>query len=169
MHSEAFRKDLWDGYDIIGLEPDPFRYENLKVSFPGTLLNLAVSDKEQEIYGIIHDTSGFIAGGYPGYTETTMVKAVTLDSVYEKYGPAEKIAIWADIEGSELKMLMGATEVLKKTEWITVELHTHPKNNQWCNSHDVYTFLENLGFTTDTKEQSQTEHDSCYDATFTRQ
>jgi len=167
--SESYNKDLWEGYEIIGLEPDATRYANLKDSFPGILLNLAVSDKNQEIFGIIHDTSGFIAGGYPGYTETTMVNAVTLDSVYEKYGPADEIIIWADIEGSELKMLRGATEVLKKTKKIIVELHTCPKTTEWCNSTDVYNYLINLGFVPDRKEKPQTEIDSCYDATFIRE
>ena len=168
-NSEAFRKDIWKGYEIIGLEPDPIRYNNLKDSFPGILLNLAVSDKNQEIFGIIHNTSGFIAGGYPSYTDTIMVNAVTLDSVYEKYGPADEIIIWADIEGSELKMLKGATEVLKKTKKITVELHTCPKTTEWCNSTDVYNYLIDLGFTPDKKEKPQTEKDSCYDTTFIRE
>ena len=167
-HSESWRKDMWDGYTIIGLEPDPVRYNNLKDIFPGILLNVAASDKNEEISGIYHNTSGFIAGGYPGYDEFHTVKAVTLDSIYKEYGPFDKCSIWADIEGSELRMLKGATEVLKKTDWITVELHTHPKTEEWCKSKDVYDFLENLGFTTNTKMKPETEHDSCYDATFVR-
>lgn len=166
-NSEAWRKDLWDGYTIIGLEPDPVRYANLKDEFPGILLNLAVSDKEEELVGIIHPTSGFIAGGYPGCDKVHTIKAVTLDSIYKKYGPFSSISIWADIEGSELRMLKGATEVLKKTEWINVELHTHPQTDEWCNSSDVYKFLENIGFKTETKEKPYTPyHDSCYDALF---
>jgi FkbM family methyltransferase len=167
-NAEYTRKDMWEGYTIIGLEPDPIRYKNIKDEFPGILLNLAVSDQEGEINGILHPTSGFIAGGYPGCDNYITVKAVTLDSIYEEYGPFSSVAIWADIEGSELKMLQGATEVLKKTDWITVELHTHPKTEEWCKSKDVYDFLENLGFTTNTKMKPETEHDSCYDATFVR-
>jgi FkbM family methyltransferase len=168
LNSEAWRKDLWDGYTIIGLEPDPVRYKTLKDFFPGILLNVAVSDKIGTMKFVAHPTSGYIANGYPGLTELHEVETVTADSIYEIYGPFDKIAIWADIEGSELNMLRGASEVLKKTDWITVELHTHPKTESWCNSHDVYAFLKNLGFTTDTKEHPPTEHDSCYDATFTR-
>jgi FkbM family methyltransferase len=171
-NSEAWCKDLWKDYIIIGVEPDLTRYNELKDIFPGKLLNLAISDKEEEISGIIHDTSGFIVGGYPGYNKFIKIKAVTLDSIYKQYfNPEEisEIAIWADIEGSELRMLRGATEVLKKTNWINVELHTHPQTNDWCNSSDVYKFLEKLGFKTETKEKPYTpNHDSCYDALFIR-
>ncbi|HCR36450.1 TPA: hypothetical protein DIU22_05440 [Candidatus Woesebacteria bacterium] len=168
LHSEAWRKDLWEGYEIIGLEPDPTRYNILKDSYPGILLNLAVSNEIGQIKGIFHSTSGFIVYGYPGYSETVTISAVTLDWLDKEYGPFDEIAIWADIEGSELNMLKGATEVLKKTNWINVELHTGPKTEHWARSYDVYAFLEKLGFVTLTKEKPQTLHDSCYDATFTR-
>ncbi len=165
--AEYARKDLWDGYTIIGLEPDPVRYKNLKDSFPGILLNVAISDKIGTLKFVAHPTSGYIAGGYPGLDEFFEVETVTADYIDEKYGPFEKISIWADIEGSELKMLKGATEVLKKTDWINVELHTHPQTNEWCDSSDVYKFLENIGFKTETKEKPYTPyHDSCYDALF---
>lgn len=168
LNSEAWRKDLWAGFEIFGLEPDPTRYEKLKETFPGTLLNIAVSDVEGEMKGILHDTSGFIAGGYPGYTKEIVVKTTTLDALDEKYGPFDEIAIWADIEGSELKMLKGATEVLKKTNWITVELHTGPKTAEWCRSYDVFEFLQKRDFKPDKRERPQTEHDSCYDVLFTK-
>lgn len=170
LNSEAWRKDLWEGFEIIGLEPDPIRYDTLKKTFPGKLLNLAVADKAGELKGIIHDTSGFIAGGYPGYdsSKELVVKTVTLDWLDKTYGPFDEIAIWADIEGSELKMLKGATEVLKKVKWINVELHTGPKTEEWCKSYDVFNFLTELGFKPDREEKPQTVHDSCYDVLFTK-
>lgn len=169
LNSEAWRKDLWDGYTIIGLEPDPVRYETLKPTYPGILLNLAVADKHGEITGIIHDTSGFIASGYPGYSKTVFVKAVTLDEIDAQYGPFDEIAIWADIEGSELKMLKGATEVLKKTNLITLECHTGPRTDEWAKSTDIFNFLYALGFKSNCEEKLITLDDSSYDITFTKQ
>ena len=166
LNSEAWRKDLWDDYTIIGLEPDPVRFETLKETYPGLLLNLAVSDKSEEMTGIMHETSGFIAGGYPGYEKIVSVKAVTLDSIDKKYGPFDEIIIWADIEGSELKMLKGATKVLKKTHSITVELHTGPRTKEWAKSYEVFSFLKKQGFIPDRDEKPQTEHDSSYDVLF---
>lgn len=168
VNSEAWRKDLWDGYTILGFEPDPTRYKKLEKVFPGTLVNIAVSDKIGEITGILHDTSGFIAGGYPGFTEEVKIKTTTLDEIDKTFGPFDEIAIWADIEGSELKMLKGATKVLKKTTWINVELHTGPKTTEWARSYDVFAFLKKNGFVPKTPERPQTTHDSSYDVIFTR-
>jgi FkbM family methyltransferase len=169
LGSEAWRKDMWEGYTIIGVEPDPTRYKQLKESYPGILLNLAVSDKIGTQKFVAHPTSGYIANGYPGLNEFHEVETTTADSIYEEYGHFERCRIWADIEGSELKMLCGATEVLKKTDWVNVELHTHPQTQEWCNSSEVYKFLEDLGFKTETKEKPYTPyHDSCYDALFIR-
>jgi len=169
LNSEAWSTDLWQDYTVIGLEPDPTRYTTLKETYPGMLLNLAVSDKPGKITGIIHDTSGFIMGGYPGYDKKTMVDAVTLDSIFEKYGPFDEVTIWADIEGSELRMLHGATETLKHTKMITVELHTGPKTTQWCKSYEVFKFLTELGFVSDISERPQTEVDDNYDVIFTKE
>jgi len=146
LRSEAWRKDLWDGYTIIGVEPDPERYAILKPTFPGILLNLAVSNKAGKMSFVSHPTSGYIADSYPELTELHEVESITLDELDLKYGPFDEIAIWADIEGSELKMLQGATKVLKKTNWITVECHTGPKTKTWARSGEVYSFLEKLYF-----------------------
>lgn len=168
LNSEAWRKDMWKDHIIIGIEPDPERYNTLKDTYPGILLNLAVADEVGKLQFVKHPTSGYIAHGYPGLDDVHEVETITADYLDTKYGPFDEIAIWADIEGSELNMLKGATEVLKKTNWITVELHTGPKTEQWCKSYDVYKFLEELGFVSNVKEKPQTPHDSCYDATFTR-
>ena len=168
LQSEAYRKELWKNYTIIGVEPDPIRYRTLKKSFPGTLLNLAIADTIGTMQFVAHPTSGYIAHGYPGLTELHEVETITVDSLDEKYGPFDEIAIWADIEGSELKMLKGATEVLKKTKWINLELHTGPKTDEWCRSSDVFKFLIDLGFVPNSSERPQTLHDSCYDVIFTR-
>jgi len=168
LRSEAWRNDMWGSYKIIGVEADPTRYAKLKDVFPGTLLNIAVSDQIGEISGVLHPTSGFIVGGYPGYKDNITIKTVTLDSLDQEYGPFNEVAIWADIEGSELRMLYGATEVLKKTNWINIELHTAPKTDEWARSHDVFTFLTNLGFKPNILERPQTLLDSNYDILFTR-
>jgi len=168
LNSEAWQKEMWKDYTIIGLEPDPVRYQRLKETYPGLLLNLAVSDKIEKSSGIFHDTSGFIAYGYPGYSKIVTVNAVTVDSIDEKYGPFDEIAIWADIEGSELRMLHGATEVLKKVKWINLELHTGPRTAEWCRSSDIFKFLIDLKFVPDSQEKPQTPHDSSYDVIFTR-
>jgi len=168
LNSEAWRKDMWEGYTIIGVEPDAERYKKIKDSYPGILLPLAVSDTLGTLKFVKHPTSGYIAHAYPGLDEIVEVETITLDWLDEKYGPFDEIAIWADIEGSELAMLKGATEVLKKVKWINVELHTGPKTEQWCKSYDVFKFLTDLGFVPSSPEKPQTSHDSCYDVIFTR-
>jgi len=167
LGSEAWDRK-WKDYTIIGLEPDPERYATLKETYPGTLLPFAVSDKNGTLEFVKHPTSGYIAHEYPGLDEKFEVETITLDFLDKTYGPFDEIAIWADIEGSELAMLTGATDVLKKVNWITVELHTGPKTKYWCKSYDVFNFLMELGFTPSSQERPQTSEDSCYDIIFTR-
>jgi len=168
LRSEAW-DERWKEYEIIGVEPDVVRYNNLKETYPGILLNVAVSDKIGKSKFVKHPTSGYIAFSYPDCNETIEVETITADELDKKYGPFDEIAIWADIEGSELRMLKGATEVLKKVKWINLELHTGPKTEEWARSNDIFKFLTDLNFMPDSPEKDQTQHDSSYDIVFTRQ
>lgn len=160
LNSEAWSSE-WDGWQTIGVEADPKRFLELRNEFPGILLNYAVDETDGAfLQGQIHPTSGFIAGGHPGAEGEIKVKTITLDSLDELFGGFDEIAIWADIEGSELRMLKGAEKVLEKTNWIRVEVRENPTEGTsgWATAEQVYNFLTEKGFKTKTPRRSIKGH-----------
>jgi len=68
------------------------------------------------------------------------VPSVTVDALAKDLPPPH--FVWMDIDGAELDALAGATETLKKTEWVCAELV------DWIPGHAgrVRRFLNNHGF-----------------------
>lgn len=148
--SEAWGRE--EGFTIIGIEPCTNKYNALKDSYPGKLLNIAVSDKEGEVgcwehpkYGIVlfmDDDKINIDGNFKATTK----KTIKLDSL--EWQGFDEIHIWADIEGSELFMLKGATEMLSsgKVKWINLEIRKNAITEGWPTAEEIYFFLYEYGF-----------------------
>ncbi len=164
--TEAWKLSWLKDYQIIGLEPDPKRFMELKDTFPGLLLNYAVSDKNGSIRGECPSRSGFTVVGreQEAGRQVIEVKTFTLDTIDNLFGNFDRCRIWADIEGSELRMLKGAESVLKKTDWILLEVRQSVPHSEWCKAEEVYRFLEERGFKPD-KPLMENGH---YDVTFTK-
>jgi len=69
----------------------------------------------------------------------------TLDNVH---GPFEDVFIWADVEGAELKVLLGAKELFRNNKVIGVlaELRNTPMGEGACTAIEVNDFLKSQGF-----------------------
>ena len=142
-------------FTIIGFEPDTNRYNNLKDVYPGKLLNVAVSDKDGEIdcwespkWGMmVFDHNSFL----PVKENFKKVKKETIKIDSLDWEEFDEIHIWADIEGSELLMLKGATEMLSsgKVEWINLEIRVYALTKGWPTAVQIYEFLERYGFKPD--------------------
>lgn len=151
------QKEAWDrkkDFAIIGLEPSIGRYNTIKDVYPGRLLNAAASDKDGEL-DCWEDMSGkhgvvaFKAAEHKGYgMKRVKKKTIRLDNL--EWRGFNEIHIWADIEGSELIMLKGATEMLlsKKVKWILVEIRVSAPvgSDGWATAKQVYAFLNKYGF-----------------------
>lgn len=146
-NSEAWRREK--DFTIIGLEPCTTIYNDLKDIYPGKLLNIAASDKNGEINCwecpnmvmlFMHENN--IESNF----EKVKKKAVKLDSL--EWRAFDEIHIWADIEGAELLMLKGATEMLVsgKVKWINLEVRKNAPGKGWCTAKQVYEFLDEHGF-----------------------
>ena len=152
-HGEA-EQPRWKDYKIEGLEACTDKFTEIKKCYPGLLLNLAISDKDGFIDGLERHTSFELYEETFNRTPYRKVKkeSITIDTLYEKYGDnADEVAIWADIEGSELLMLKGATKLLAsgKVKWVMLECRAEaPKTHQpgWCTAKQVYDFLAKYGF-----------------------
>lgn len=142
---------------ILGFEPQTERYKLLKKhNYPGTLLPLAIgnTDKVVEAYmGFpdggksdfqLHPSRDSDAGGY----KKVKIKTSTIDTLNNTFGPFEDVFIWADVEGAELKILLGAKELFKnnKVIGVLVELRNTPMGEGACTAAEVNEFLVNQGF-----------------------
>lgn len=151
-YSEAWGREK--KFVIIGLEPCIGRYNKCKDVYPGELLNVAVSDEDRELdcweeTGGEHGTVVFKGEEHSGYDlRRVKKKAIKLDNL--EWKDFDEIHIWADIEGSELLMLKGSTEMLLsgKVKWINLEIRVNaPKGSDgWATAKQVYDFLDEYGF-----------------------
>ncbi len=149
LKSEGWMRE-WRDYQIIGFEPDPEAFKKIVSEFPGILLNYAIGDEDGVLSGQLTEHSGFIVGGFDHKSPWVKVRSHALDTIDKLFGGFDKCRIWADIEGSELRMLKGAENVLKKTDWIKVEVRNKAPHKDWCTAEEVYDFLRARGFYTKT-------------------
>lgn len=171
-NSEAWRKEK--DFTIIGLEPATNKYDALKSIYPGKLLNVAALDREGRVacwenpkYGVVlfmDEDKINIDGNF----KKTTKRAIKLDNL--EWKGFHEIHIWADIEGSELMMLEGATEMLSsgKVKWINLEIRKNAITDGWPTAHQIYSFLDRYGFEPNVSYDSlrETKH---RDVIFTRE
>jgi FkbM family methyltransferase len=151
--SEAWSvNDLKPDCTIIGFEPQNERYDLLKNnSYPGKLLKLVVGQTCGEVVGFMgHETGktdfwlhGGEIEGSDAYNKT-IVNSVTIDKIVEDYNLGnKKIFIWADIEGSEMDMLLGAKKSLENDliMGLTLELTENWNGLNLCNAQTVIDLL----------------------------
>lgn len=147
-NSEAWAREK--DFTIIGFEPGIGRYNNLKDVYPGKLLNMAVADKNGEIecwedpkYGV---ALFMRKEDMDKNFKKVKKKTIKLDSL--NWQNFDEIHIWADIEGAELLMLKGATEILSsgKVKWVNLEIRKNAPEEGWATARQVYGFLKKYGF-----------------------
>ena len=146
---------------IIGLEPSPSRFDNLAPTYPGELLSRAISDHSGIVAGfigkpvypaplsdfklVVEDTDNHIRK----YNATDMTCS-SVDSLVEEFGPVRKVVVWADIEGSELAMLNGATRSLGDGTIVAVNLELLGLRG-WYNPAEPKEVLNQSGFSSEAK------------------
>lgn len=75
-----------------------------------------------------------------------MVKAVTLDDLYREQGVKGATLIKIDVQGAELDVLQGASEVLKNTEYIILEATLFKFFDRAPQFSDIIFFMKERGF-----------------------
>lgn len=148
-NTEAWSREK--DFTIIGFEPSMNRYNSCKGVYPGKLLNAVVSDRDGEISCWEHSKRGvklFVDEDDIIFKNFKRVKkkAIKLDSL--EWRGFDEIHIWADIEGAELLMLRGATEMLLsgKVKWINLEIRKNALAKGWATAKQIYRFLDKYGF-----------------------
>ena len=134
---------------IIGVEPHVGRYRNVVAKYPGTLLNLAVGSQAGVLHGYLGKPkypaghSNFklaVEAGSEQHYVKHEVPCTCVDALDQEYGPFKNMLIWADIEGSELVMLQGATTALTTGRIVLLNLELLTLVG-WCQPSEVRAFL----------------------------
>jgi FkbM family methyltransferase len=131
---------------IVGFEADPEVYQCIRPRFPGSLVNVAVSDKAGEviIYHKIKHPGG--SSLYPFLKSDERIKkytvrADTIDNLIPNVSPERKILFWVDCEGHELNVLTGAEQFVRHVDVINVEMSMKPQGIGWCDPNDVHQWI----------------------------
>jgi FkbM family methyltransferase len=145
----------------IAFEANPHNYDKFTqihdyASLGIDYKQLAISDQDGEVRFQLMRSNGDIKMPYTVGNnsilkrnaaavtyEECLVKSSRLDSLHTGDG---SVALWIDVEGAQAAVLSGATETIKKTEAIFIEVEEIKFwQNQWLVA-DVTSFLTELGF-----------------------
>lgn len=163
-----FANQHMEGGRIVAIEPDPLRFEELERNCHEwastsdnllTAMNCAVSDQDGRIPFYATDTS--ISGGLFKHEVSesvlsrsglgriqwheTMVDCFTLNTLFSDRSPD---LVKIDVEGAELRVLKGATRILKEGKTVfLVELHGSWADPLGQDSGDkVLKFMDSFGY-----------------------
>lgn len=148
-------REVWPDTEIIGIEACDKRYANIKDIYPGKLHHMAVDEQEGVVSGYIGGRHGMFKFGLEKEVEVNnhrkvSVPTTTVDTLHT----GGTVFIWADIEGAELRMLKGATELLGSENLLGLNLELYPQNAHkiWpnytgnrCTADQVIDFLAQYG------------------------
>lgn len=138
---------------IISIEPDPQTVQILKENCKLNelknveIFNYAISEKQGSVILFQSDSHSGINSIYStnDFTKKINVESQSLDGLLgQKFTEIDWIKI--DVEGAELTVLKGATNILKITKNVIVEIHEHilSKNDQ--NPQQILSILKECGF-----------------------
>lgn len=153
-------KHIFPNASIFCIEPIPDVYKQLKdnlkkekqaVSFN---LGLAQKDGEMEFYENAFSQSSSVLkpDGHEKYFPETKdykkitVKTITADKLFEDINLVPPILYKIDVQGFELQVLKGSEELLKKCDYIKIELSFVKLYENQALFNDVYQFLISRGF-----------------------
>jgi len=130
----------------IGIEPNPIDFACLSRNVPGNLrpLNLALWNISGELkFWVDSNSASSSLIEPPNYSEIISVKSVRLD---ELELPQKIKLLKVEGEGAEPEILLGASNILKRIEWISVDVGPERGIEQASTRDDVVTFLTSNSF-----------------------
>lgn len=135
---------------IYGCEPLMYEYPGLRQSFPGKLLDVAISDEHGRVtlhYNPDNLLDSSAIHHLDGQTATKTAEAWTLDMFDQWFGCPKRILLWMDIEGMELTALYGAEKLLKshRVRWINIEERRQDLDG-WPRAEDIRQLLAEYGY-----------------------
>lgn len=80
----------------------------------------------------------------PDHPKSFIGNTKTIDGIVEEKGLKPLFFLWMDIEGGELDALHGATNTLKQTPLINIEMHEFQGSTTYCK--ELHDFLAKAGY-----------------------
>lgn len=164
LHCE-WPKALW-----YGLEPNPDIFKGIADKYPGALLPYAAGDAPGRALLVARQrhkdgSSLFLDPAKINTPLTYDVEVKTLDSVWRF--PLPRSLLWLDCEGSELRALQGATQLLDCIDVINIELTGLPADAtpDWPTPLTIHRWLVERGFFMmhiHTQRLTAGQNDYCY-------
>lgn len=134
-------------WTLDGFEPNPSIIEAIRNEYPGTLYQMAISDRAgtSTLYYRKHHKDGSSLFPLEGETVLTAeVPLVTLEGFYVT--PPQQSLLWLDCEGSEVAALRGGQRVLQHCMAVNVEMTSSPNHAGPSNTEEVHQLLREAGF-----------------------
>lgn len=173
-YSEAYLAKRDWGCEVIGFEPHPERFKNLKnESYFDKIYNFTVSNKpeDEEYWDCDGMAQKWVSEKQKEYSKKIKLQSVTIDMCFhhismsrsdnpsdDGYCFDKTTFIWADIEGMELEMLQGATRLLKSGKVTGLNLEVRDKTIGYPTFQDIKDFLKDYNFKP-TKDKLTSKHE----------
>jgi len=160
LESEAWiMKSLFPDRHIIGFEPQRQRYENIKETYPGQLLNVALASYSGQVHGFmgseIKDSQFYIHyhEGEAEYLNSNpeMIECMSIDSIFSQMPESSAAFLWLDAEGSEFEILRGAVKSMIQglIPFINIEINFDENKESiksWPKWHEIIELLHCCGY-----------------------
>ena len=160
----------WPNMPLVGFEAHPGIFEAVEDDYPGVINNYAIGSARgcATLYSKRRHKDGSSLYELEGENVTGQaVDVYPLDDFIPLFSEKD-ILLWLDCEGSELDVLRGAYETLKRVAVINVEMTGRPStcdNTGWCKLKDVHEFMHHVGFKrqwTHTSRSTAGQYDAIY-------
>ncbi len=144
MHEE------WPECEIIGFEAHPGIVKAEKENYPGKLIHMAITDHDGEINFYLKRNHGDGSSIHPimgkSHSKVQEVPCAKLDTILDDSYLFNRILLWLDCEGAELKALEGGKAFLEGVEVINIEMTSNPPSPEWCDMMTVHRWLVDAGY-----------------------
>ncbi len=166
-HCEAAQfHDRWPQATIVGCEPNQEIHSVRARDYPGELLPVAVGGQEGSVMLYPGDEDGGMSSlllpteDYPiAHGEPYEVACTTIDHIAL---PCHRGWLWLDIEGYEANALRGATETLRRCQWVSLEVSNRPRRRGEATVEEIESILKPHGFRLLATHNDGPSHDRLY-------
>jgi len=147
-------RDLWPDVDVHMFEANPNADEVLKtIGFPYNITLLTDTVGEKYTYymtdkWLLSSGNSIFRENTPEFGDTHIIKyelkSNTLDNILNNDRRVDLLKL--DTQGSEIKILNGALELVGRTDYILIESNIYEYNKGGCLIGDVFNFMSAYGF-----------------------
>lgn len=149
QHAEVFimRNECWPQVRIVGFEPNPVTFQQVKDQYPGELHWKALGNQSgtATLYQPDRHRDGSSLFRRTPSDQEFAVPIQPLDALYPS-GPGGTCLLWIDAEGNDLDVLRGGERFIDHVEMINIEMTGTPVAGGWNDQREIDQWLRQHGF-----------------------